>query len=76
MKNSDIKSILREVLVEEIVSLEERVRVIKRLNESDIKSMDRKIMISRIERMKSVKELNSYLWNCLMKYEGCGVVRI
>ena len=73
-----IKSILvklREVIANP-QSLEDlRTQALKTIEESRIDALDKIIMKNKIVGKTSLLELQFYLYNCILKYEGKGVIR-
>ena len=48
-------------------------RTIKLLKTNRIKEFDKEEMIYTIRNLQGKNKLLTYLWNCLLKYEGDGV---
>ena len=73
-----IKSILvklREVIANP-QSLEDlRTQALKTIEKSRIDALDKIIMKNKIVGKTSLLELQFYLYNCILKYEGKGVIR-
>jgi len=73
-----IKSILvklREVIANP-QSLEDlKTQALKTIEESRIDALDKMTMKNKIVGKTSLLELQFYLYNCILKYEGKGVIR-
>ena len=73
-----IKSILNSIIEE--VNNETDVNKIKeaftnRVQNSNIKEEDKRKMLSGIKTKSTLLDITKYVYNCLLKYEGCGVIR-
>ena len=74
----EIKSILNQIVGE--INNTEDIEVIKnifvkRVSESKINEKDKRKMLNIIRLQDTYKKVISYIYNCLLKYEGCGVCR-
>jgi len=74
-----IHSILRKItedLKNSQLTIEElKVETILIIENSSIDEDDKKVMIEKIRRKSPKVELQRYLYNCILKYEGEGVIK-
>jgi hypothetical protein len=78
VKNKEIKSVLRKVVdvVGSCGDLGKNKEVVEScVGVSKINELDKKKMLVEVKRIKTNTKLVEYVWNCLLKYEGDGVVK-
>lgn len=76
--SSEIKSVLRKVL--EDIRESEDLGLNKELFElcvgrSKINEKDKRKMLWNVSCINSNEKLIGYVYNCVLKYEGCGVIK-
>ena len=74
----EIKSVINKVL--DKINQEpntEKIKVLfcETIKESKIKEEDKKRMLSLIQTKKTHFDVLKYVYDCLLKYEGCGVIQ-
>ena len=73
----EIKSILRKCTeqLEGYDFIHNRVIIHNLISDSNIKESDKRKMLYNIKTVKDNEQLKRYVYNALLKYEGCGVIR-
>ena len=77
-KKKEIKSVIRKGLEEirSLVTVEDiRTKFKEVVGASKIKEQDKTKMLDQVERCDTYDSIMIYVYNCLLKYEGDGVVK-
>lgn len=76
MSRHKIESVITQRITEiysatDIVTAKELLRNL--LNASNIKDVDKSKMLSELDNLKTLKQVQFYATNCMFKFEGLGI---
>jgi len=76
MSRHKIESVITKQITEiysatDIVTAKELLRNL--LNASNIKDVDKSKMLSELDNLKTLKQVQFYATNCMFKFEGLGI---